>query len=105
AAVANLRKRALATVVPEGSIETEINDRGTAEKITVPLAGNGSDALSESGVTSLRDEIIPVTVGSLEDAEYGVSGGTAIDMDSRASFKRSAPVVFAFVLIFAFILL
>ena len=105
AAVAELRTRAAANVVPEGSIETEINSRGTAEKITVPLDGNGSDALSESGVTSLRDEIIPVTLGSLEEVEYGVAGGTAIDMDSRESFRESAPIVFAFVLIFAFILL
>jgi len=105
AAVADLRKRALATVVQKGSVDTEINDRGTAQKITVPLAGNGSDALSESGVTRLRDEIVPATLGSLDDVEYGVTGGTAIDMDSRASFKQSAPVVFAFVLIFAFILL
>ena len=81
------------------------NSRGTAEKITVPLDGNGSDALSESGVTSLRDEIIPATLGSLEDVEYGVAGGTAVDIDSRESFKESAPIVFAFVLVFAFLLL
>jgi uncharacterized membrane protein YdfJ with MMPL/SSD domain len=105
AAIADLRKRALATVVPQGSVETEINNRGTTEKLTVPLAGNGSDALSESGVTNLRDEIIPVTLGTLDDVEYGVAGGTARDMDSRSAFKQSAPVVFAFVLIFAFILL
>jgi uncharacterized membrane protein YdfJ with MMPL/SSD domain len=105
AAVAHLRKQALATVVRAGSVETEINDGGTAEKITVPLAGNGSDALSESGVKSLRNEIVPVTFRMLDDVEYGVAGGTAIDMDSRSAMKGSAPMVFAFVLIFAFILL
>ena len=105
AAVADLRNRAAATVVPEGSIETDVNAQGTAETITVPLAGNGSDALSESGVTSLRNEIVPATLGTLEDVEYGVTGGTAIDMDSRSAMKGSAPLVFAFVLIFAFILL
>jgi uncharacterized membrane protein YdfJ with MMPL/SSD domain len=53
----------------------------------------------------LRNQVVPATLGSLDGVEYGVTGGTAIDMDGRASFKRSAPVVFAFVLIFAFILL
>ena len=74
-------------------------------QITIPLAGNGSDALSESGVTKLRDKIIPATLGTLEDVDYGVTGGTAIDMDSRSAIKGSAPLVFAFVLTFAFLLL
>ena len=105
AVVSDLRNRAAASVVPEGSIDTETNARGTAEQITIPLAGNGSDALSESGVTKLRDEIIPATLGTLEDVDYGVTGGTAIDMDSRSAIKGSAPLVFAFVLTFAFLLL
>ena len=41
-------------------------------------------------MTTLRDEIIPATLGSLEDVEYGVAGGTAVDIDSRESF-RSPP--------------
>ncbi len=105
AAVAELRKRATATVVPYGSVETEINLGGTAEKITVPLAGNGSDARSEAGVKALRKQIVPATLGTLDEVEYGVTGGTAIDMDSRSAMTRSAPTVFAFVLIFAFLLL
>ena len=56
-------------------------------------------------MTSLRKEIVPATLGTLENVEYGVTGGTAIDMDSRSAMKGSAPLVFAFVLIFAFILL
>ena len=34
-----------------------------------------------------------------------MAGGTAIDMDSRSAMNQSAPMVFAFVLIFAFVLL
>jgi len=105
AAVADLRRRAAATVVPEGSIATDVNAQRTAVKLTVPLAGNGSNALSEAGVTSLREEIVPATFGTLADVEYGVTGGTAIEMDSRSAMKGSAPMVFAFVLVFAFILL
>jgi uncharacterized membrane protein YdfJ with MMPL/SSD domain len=104
-AVADLRRRAAATVVPEGSIATDVNAQRTAVKLTVPLAGNGSNALSEAGVTSLREEIVPATFGTLADVEYGVTGGTAIEMDSRSAMKGSAPMVFAFVLVFAFILL
>ena len=105
AAVAALRKRATASVVQHGSIKTDTNAERTAETITVPLAGNGSDAASEAGVTRLRKDIVPATLGTLDDVEYGVTGGTAIDMDGRSGMKKSAPLVFAFVLIFAFILL
>jgi uncharacterized membrane protein YdfJ with MMPL/SSD domain len=106
AAVADLQRQAAATVAPpRSSIDTEINARGTTEKITVPLAGNGSNASSESGVASLRNDIVPATLGTLDDIEYGVTGATAIDMDTRAGMKTSAPLVFAFVLVFAFLLL
>ncbi len=77
----------------------------TAETITIPLAGNGSDAVSESGVTTLRTDILPTTLGTLDGVEYGVTGETAIGMDARAGIKRSAPLVFGFVLVFAFVLL
>ena len=105
AAVGDLRKRAAATIVTDGSIETDVNSSRTAETITVPLAGNGSDAASEFGVKTLREEIVPATLGELDDVDFGVTGGTAIDMDGRSAMKRSAPVVFAFVLFFAFALL
>jgi RND superfamily putative drug exporter len=86
AGVADLRKRA-AAIAPKGTVETDVNSQGTAQTITVPLAGGGSNALSQSGVTSLRKEIVPNTLGTLEDVEYGVTGGTAIDMDSRSAMK------------------
>src|SRR3954453_16739331 len=44
AAVPDPRDRANVSIVEHGSIETDINPAGTAETITVPLAGNGSDA-------------------------------------------------------------
>ena len=95
-----------ASIVPERDRSRPISiHQGTAETIIVPLAGNGSDSASEAGVTSLREDIVPATLGSLDDVEYGVTGGTAIDMDARSAMKKSAPLVFAFVLIFAFVLL
>jgi len=104
ASVAELRTRA-ATIAPKGTVESEINAQGTAETISVPLAGNGSNSLSRAGVTRLREEMVPETIGSLSDVEYGVAGGTAVDMDSRSAMNKSAPLVFGFVLIFAFVLL
>ena len=105
AAASDLRDRANVSIVRHGAIDTDVNSAGTAETITVPLAGNGSDAASEAGVTRLRKDIVPATLGTLDRVEYGVTGGTAIDMDGRSAMKTSAPLVFAFVLFFAFALL
>src|SRR5207237_7166624 len=52
-----------------------------------------------------RNEILPATVGKLSDASYAVTGGTAASADANSLLKRSAPLVFGFVLTFAFLLL
>ena len=42
--------------------------------ITVPIAGNGTDAASNAAFTMLRETVVPETVGALPDAEAGVTG-------------------------------
>jgi uncharacterized membrane protein YdfJ with MMPL/SSD domain len=61
--------------------------------------------VSYAAVSALRDEIVPETVGSLEGVEAGVTGSTAISKDFGDSMRDKAPLVFAFVLAFAFLLL
>ena len=56
-------------------------------------------------MTTLRNEVLPATVGTVPGAEYAVTGGTAESHDFTAMMKRSAPMVFGFVLLFAFLLL
>ncbi len=53
----------------------------------------------------LRNVILPATVGKLDNAEYGVTGDTAASADQNALLKQKAPIVFGFVLVFAFVLM
>ena len=53
----------------------------------------------------LRDEIVPATVGKLKGAEVVVGGNAAKSKDYNDLVKGSAPIVFAFVLTLAFLLL
>jgi uncharacterized membrane protein YdfJ with MMPL/SSD domain len=105
AAVADLRKRALATGLMHEPVTVHVNHARTAARIDIPIAGSGTDSTSNAAVEALREEIVPATVGSVDGVESGVTGMTAISADFNDSMKSSAPLVFAFVLLLAFALL
>jgi uncharacterized membrane protein YdfJ with MMPL/SSD domain len=105
AAIAQLRAKALASGQMSGPITVDVNAKHTAARVTIPLAGTGTDRVSNAALHTLRDRILPATVGTLPAATYAVTGGTANSADANALLKHSAPLVFGFVLTFAFLLL
>jgi RND superfamily putative drug exporter len=104
-AIDDLRKQALASGQMQGPIAIDVNPSHTVARVAIPLKGNGTDATSTNALKRLRSEILPATVGKLADASYAVTGGTAASVDENALLKHSAPLVFGFVLTFAFLLL
>ncbi|HSC91027.1 MAG TPA: MMPL family transporter [Gaiellaceae bacterium] len=105
AAIADLKRKAVASGVMYEPIDVSVSHSGDATVVDIPLAGKGSDDVSNGAVATLRDEILPATVGSLDDVEVAVTGGTAQSIDWNEQMRSSAPWVFAFVLVFAFGLL
>jgi uncharacterized membrane protein YdfJ with MMPL/SSD domain len=105
AAIGELQKRALASDRLQGPITIDVNDAGTVANIAIPIDGNGSDAASNASLASLRDDVVPATVGALPDVEVGVTGFTAESKDFGDKIKSVAPLVFGFVLLLAFALL
>ncbi|MDF2751092.1 MAG: anti-sigma-factor antagonist, partial [Gaiellaceae bacterium] len=104
-AIAELRRQALASGEMNSPITVEASRDHTVATVEIPLAGDGSNDVSKAALTTLRDELLPATVGQLEGVEYAVGGTTAASEDWSAAMKRSAPLVFGFVLLFAFGLL
>jgi putative drug exporter of the RND superfamily len=86
-------------------IEVEASPDHTVATVDIPLAGSGADAESKAALETLRDELLPQTVGQVDGVEYAVTGFTAADQDWSDSMKKTAPLVFGFVLLFAFALL
>ena len=82
----------------------EIGDGGTVV-VTVPLAGTGNDAKSLKALELLREEALPRSLGEVDGLRYAVTGQTAGPADMAAALDSRTPVVFAFVLVFAFLLL
>jgi uncharacterized membrane protein YdfJ with MMPL/SSD domain len=82
------------------SATIEVSPDHTLARIAVPSAGSGSDATSKRMLASLRAEAA---------AAFGsaamIDGFAAQTADFNASLKRNTPIVFAFVLGAAFLLL
>jgi uncharacterized membrane protein YdfJ with MMPL/SSD domain len=104
-AIAELRREALASGQMKGPIDVETSADGTVARVSIPLAGSGTDATSQAALAALRDDLLPRTVGEVEGAEFAVAGVTAVDKDWEDKMRTSAPLVFGFVLIFAFLIL
>jgi uncharacterized membrane protein YdfJ with MMPL/SSD domain len=103
-AIGQLKWRAIDSGVMNEPIDVDVNPAKTVANISIPIEGNGTDSTSNQALTALRDEIIPPTLGTL-DAEVGVTGFTAQSRDYSDQLKANAPLVFGFVLLFAFVLM
>ena len=84
-------------------VSTDVNPSHTVEIVDIPLAGDGTDSRSNAALAELRDELVPSTVGSVATAN--VTGYTAGSKDFNDLMKERVPIVFAFVLGLAFLLL
>ncbi|HEU4450668.1 MAG TPA: MMPL family transporter [Gaiellaceae bacterium] len=101
-AIGQLEWRALASGQMHEPITVEVNGDGTVATVAIPVDGTGTDATSEAALATLRDEIVPSTVGALANAEVGVTGMTAQSKDFTDKLRSVAPLVFGFVLLLAF---
>ena len=104
-AIVQLRKQALATGQMKNPIELEVSRDSTVAQVHIPLAGSGTDATSQEALATLREELLPNTIGQVEGAEYAVGGTTAQDKDWEEKMTTTAPLVFGFVLLFAFLIM
>src|SRR3954451_10061416 len=96
---------ALGTGVMHEPITVRTNASHTAAVISVPLSGNGTDATSIDAMKLLRSRVIPNTIGEVPGTTVNVGGLTAGSYDFNQQMKSRAPLVFAFVLSLAFLLL
>jgi RND superfamily putative drug exporter len=105
AGIAALRRAALATGRMHEPISVEVSRSHRAARVLIPLAGEGTDAASNRALATLRGSVIPSTIGRVPGAQAHVTGSTAVSRDFNASMRSHAPIVFAWVLGLAFVLL
>jgi RND superfamily putative drug exporter len=104
-AVNSLKSKALASDQMGGPVDIEASRDNTVVKIEIPLAGKGTNEKSKAALDTLRNDFVPNTVGRIDGVEYAVGGTTAADTDWSKQMTTTAPLVFGFVLLFAFLLM
>jgi uncharacterized membrane protein YdfJ with MMPL/SSD domain len=104
-AIGDLTRRALATGEMFRPIEVDVNQAGTVALVSIPIAGNGTNSASKHAAHTLRDDLVPATVGRLPDTTTGVGGTTAQSLDFEHQFRDRTPYVFAFVFALTFVLM
>ena len=104
-AIGQLKWRALVYAGMREPIVTDINDQKTVEVVAIPVPNKATDSKAQAALKSLREEVLPSTLATIPGVEYGVTGFTAETKDFNDLMKSSAPLVFGFVLGFAFLLL
>ena len=104
-AVAHLERDALRSGEMGGPLSVTVNRARTLEIVQLSLNGDGTDATSYRALDTLRDRLIPETLGQLPGVTANVTGTTAGSQDFDSLLSRRAPLVFAFVLGLAFLLL
>lgn len=85
--------------------KVELSDDGTVAEVLIPTPGDGSDAAGEAALAEVRDDLVPATIGRVEGVEVNVTGDAAESQDYRQLLAERMPLVFAFVLGLAFLLL
>jgi uncharacterized membrane protein YdfJ with MMPL/SSD domain len=88
-----------------GALEQDISPDKRVSTLTVQTAGDGTDEPSARALDTLRDDLVPATLGQVEGLEAYTTGATAMDRDFNDSMISHLPLVFGFVILSAFLLL
>ncbi|WP_020641418.1 MMPL family transporter [Amycolatopsis balhimycina] len=93
---------ALTTKTPKPAVVVPVDG---ALVVRIPLGGAGNDETASRTLTTLRETLLPQTLGRVDGVGYAVAGRTAEAHDFTAQVLARAPLVFGFILLLAFVLL
>ncbi|MEU9451325.1 MMPL family transporter [Streptomyces sp. NPDC048277] len=104
-ALTNFKERAISSGASRGPVQIKLHDDRNVALISVPLVG-GSD-LDKAGksLEKLRDEVRPATLGKVDGVQAPITGNVAGNQDFNDQLLGSVVPVFAFVVVFAFLLM
>ncbi len=103
-AIDRLRTAAQADQSTIGAVEVDRSSDGATAEITVPIVGDGDEEASKEALASIREKLIPSAFAGVS-ADVAVTGPTAESVDFAALLSSRMPIVFAFVLGLAFLLM
>ncbi|SDO53927.1 MMPL family transporter [Actinacidiphila guanduensis] len=104
-AIADFRTEAVASGASRGPVTVTLHGPQNLARIDVPLAGGTDRGKAEADLKLLREHVRPDTLGKVPGLQAPITGETASSMDFTHKITSSVPPVFAFVTVFAFLLM
>ncbi|MDI6516964.1 MMPL family transporter [Streptomyces coelicoflavus] len=105
AALADFRERAVSSGASRGPVDITVHGRQNVALVYVPLVGGSDQDKAGESLDKLRDDVRPATLGKVEGVEAPITGQVAGNKDFNDQLVGSVLPVFAFVVVFAFLLM
>ncbi|WP_189173346.1 MMPL family transporter [Streptomyces lasiicapitis] len=104
-AIADFRAQAVSSGASKGPVDVTLHKKENVAVLSVPLIGGSDQDEAAKSLTLIRDEVRPATLGKVDGLEAPVTGQVASSKDFNEQISSSVPPVFAFVVVFAFLLM
>ncbi|MFJ7175027.1 MMPL family transporter [Streptomyces massasporeus] len=104
-ALAEFRDRAVSSGASRGPVEIKLHDARNVAFVYVPLVGGSDQDKAGASLDLLRDEVRPATLGKVDGLEAPITGQVAGSKDFNDQLAGAVVPVFAFVVVFAFVLM
>ncbi|KUM96172.1 hypothetical protein AQI88_13955 [Streptomyces cellostaticus] len=104
-ALADFRKQAVSSGASRGPVDVKLHAAQNVAVVSVPLVGGSDMDQAVKSLDKLRDEVRPATLGKVEGVQAPVAGQVAGNHDFNDQLLGSVVPVFAFVVVFAFLLM
>jgi RND superfamily putative drug exporter len=104
-ALADFKQRAISSGASRGPVDIRVHDAQNVALVSVPLVGGSDMDRAVKSLDELRDEVRPATLGKVAGVQAPITGQVAGNHDFNDQLLGSVVPVFAFVIVFAFLLM
>ncbi|MGQ4361471.1 MMPL family transporter [Streptomyces sp. SAS_272] len=105
AALQAFKEQAVSSGASRGPVEIKLHDAQNIAYVYVPLVGGSDLDKAGASLAKLRDEVRPATLGTVDGVQAPITGQVAGSQDFNDQLAGAVTPVFAFVVVFAFLLM
>lgn len=104
-ALADFKAQAVSSGASRGPVDIKLHDAQNVAFVYVPLVGGSDQDKAAKSLEKLRDDVRPATLGKVDGVQAPITGNVAGSKDFNDQLLGSVVPVFAFVVVFAFLLM
>ncbi|MGW0087119.1 MMPL family transporter [Streptomyces sp. NPDC003393] len=104
-ALARFKEQAVSSGASRGPVDIKLYEDRNVVFVSVPLVGGSDFDKAGKSLEKLRDQVRPATLGKVEGVQAPITGQVAGSHDFNDQLVGSVVPVFAFVVVFAFLLM